>query len=361
MLALLFLSTFCVVLLPMLPALVEWRRPADVQPLPIDEADALDPPYLAHRFAARLAHAVEAGAHALGRTAIVACPSSAHPLPLSAAERSARESHRLWHADGDLQLPQGMAFHAEVAASGDLQTAGQGLYKALWAGGALRLGAADSVLRWGHGQEVFVGEGCQLAGRVTAERGLVLAPGVRFMLLHAPRMQFLPAVPPPVRVAAAGEGAALTGVRWDERGARAIRSGSLVVPAGTAWTGDLVCHGDLELGPRCVAGGSLKVRGRFKAGAGCAIAGHVFVEREAALGAACSVGGVLMSEAAIALDAGCTIGAPASPVTVAAPRIDIGAGVQVYGTVWAQEQGRCVAAPATAEVAERGGAPVVAP
>ncbi len=342
-LALLLLATFSVMLLPMLPALVEWLRPSDVQPLPIDEADALDPPYLARSFAARLAAAVSAGADTLGTTAIVVCPPAAQALPLTAAEREDQTSHRLWNAQGDLHLPDGMSFYAEVAAAGALRAAEHGIYKALWAGGPLRIGAHASVLRWAHGEEVFVGEGCHLAGRTTAERLLVLAPGSSFMLLHAPRMQFLPQGPRPVLAAVPGDGAALTGVRWDALGRRAIRSGALTVAAGTAWQGDLVCHGDLTLGPRCMVGGSLKVRGRFTAGPGCTVNGHVFVEREAELGAGCTVQGVLMSEVAIALDAGCVLGSPAAQTTVAAPRIDIGAGVEIHGTVWAEAQGRCVA------------------
>jgi cytoskeletal protein CcmA (bactofilin family) len=360
-LALLFLATLSVMLLPMLPALVEWLRPSDVQPLPIDEADALDPPYLARSFAARLAEAVAAGAARLGSTAIVACPAADESPPLDAAERAAQASHRLWHAAGELRLPDGMAFYAEVAAAGGLRTAERGVYKALWAGGALRLAAQASVLRWAHGDEVFVGEGCHLAGRVTAERLLVLAPGASFMLLHAPCLRFLPQTPRPTAAAVPGDGAALAGVRWDASGRRAIRSGALTVAAGTAWQGDLVCHGDLVLGPRCAVGGSLKVRGRLVVGPGCSIAGNVFAEGQAELGAGCFVQGVLMSELAIALDTGCTLGAPASPTTVAAPRIDIGAGVEIHGTVWAEAQGRCVAAPVPAAAEAQFGAQAVAP
>ncbi|GHC69221.1 hypothetical protein GCM10007320_02400 [Pseudorhodoferax aquiterrae] len=347
-LALLLLATFAVMLLPMLPALVEWLRPSDVQPLRIDAADALDPPYLARSFATRLAEAVTTGTGALGSTAIVACSAADEALPLDAAEQAARASHRLWYAEGDLCLPDGMAFYAEVATTGDLRTARRGIYKALWARGAVRLAAHSSVLRWAHGDRLFVDEGCHLAGRVTAERLLVLAPGADFLLLHAPCVQFLPRGPRPVLAAVPGDGAALTGVRWDASGRRAIRSGALAVPAGTAWQGDLVCHGDLVLGPRCVVGGSLKVRGRLTAGPGCTFAGNVFVEREAALGAGCTVRGVLMSEVALALGSGCTLGTLAAQTTVAAPRIEIGAGVQVHGTVWAEVQGRCVAALASA-------------
>lgn len=343
MLALLFLATLALMLAPMLPALVEWLRPSDVQPLAIDEADALDPPYLARSFAARLAEAVAAGAGSMGHTPLQACPPIGEPLPLSDAERTARASHRLWHADGDLQLPEHVAFYAEVAAAGDLQAAAGSIHKALWAGGALRLGSQSSVLRWAHGRDVLVGDGCHLAGRVTAEHRLALGPGTRFTLLQAPLLLFLPNVARPVLAAVPGDGAALQGVRWDASGARAVSNGALSVAAGTAWHGDLVCHGDLMLGPRCVVHGSLKVCGALTLGAGCTIHGNVFAEDAVDLGVGCTVVGVLMSEAALVLDTGCVVGSPAAPATVSAPRIDIGAGVQVHGTVWANEEGHCAA------------------
>jgi cytoskeletal protein CcmA (bactofilin family) len=346
-LTLLVALTFCTLLLPMLPGLREWRRPSDIQPLAIDEADALDPPFLARSFALRLTSAVASGATQLGNTAIAACPAPGIPLPLTDAERGTGASYRLWYADGDLCLPQGIAFYAEVAAKGCLRTADRGVHKALWAGEALRLGARASVLRWAHGNEVFVGESCQLAGRVTAERLLVLAPSARFTLLHAASVQFLPERERPAAVPAAGDGAALAGVAWDALGLRAICPGPLVVPAGTAWHGDLVCHSQLSLGPRCVVDGNLKVRGRLTVGAGCRIGGSVFAEADIVLDEDCRVGGVLMSETAISLGAGCVVGAPGVPVTVAALRITVGAGVLVHGAVWAGDEGLCHV-PATA-------------
>ena len=360
MLGLLMLLALALLVLPMLPALWEWRRPSDVQPLTIDEADALDPPYLARSFRARLAQSAGSGATQLGSTDIMVCPAGGGPLPLSDAERAAGASHRLWHAEGDLRLPDGVAFYAEVAALGALRAAERSVHKALWAGGALRLGAHSTVLRWAHGDEVFVGQGCQLAGRVTAERLLVLAPGVGFTLLHAPRLQFLPYRLRPADVRAVGDGAALVGVQWDAGGRRAVAKGTLDVAAGTAWQGDLVCHGDLMLGPRCVVGGSLKVRGALTIGVGCSIGGSVFAESDITLDADCRVRGVVMSESRIALGEGCVVGAVAVPTTVAAPQIAIAAGVEVHGTVWAGEQGHCVA-PVAAEAPVRAEAPARPP
>ena len=58
--------TLLVIVLPLLPALQEWRRPSDVTPLPIDEADALEPDYMAQRFGQRLDDAVDRGLIEIG-------------------------------------------------------------------------------------------------------------------------------------------------------------------------------------------------------------------------------------------------------------------------------------------------------
>lgn len=340
MLALLAASTLATLLLPMLPALSEWLRPSDVRPLSIEEGDALDPPLLARRFAERLRHALQDGAARLGRHEIVAWRAAGADdrLPLSAAEQAARASRRVWQVEGSARLPEGVAFYAEVAADGSLRTGERGVYRALLAGRTLRLGRHATVLRWAHGREVFVQEGCHLAGRVTAGQQLVLGPQVRFTLLHAPRVQCLPACPAPPRAAPA-PWAELRGVRWDAAGRRALCPGPRTLADGTGWRGDLVCEGDLTLGRGCVAEGSIKARGRLVLGPGCRIAGSLFAGGEVVLGEAATVGGVVVSDTRVQLGAGVCVGSPGAPSTVAAPQIRLAPGVLVHGTVWAGEQG----------------------
>ena len=134
MAALLFLLTATAVLLPMLPALIEWRWPSDVVPLHIDTEDALDPPFLARSFVARLRTAVAEGQLRLGRSLIALAPSG-EVWTFIERERRSRLSHRVWHAVGDIHLPAGMAFLAEVAAGGHLRTAPREVYRALSAAG----------------------------------------------------------------------------------------------------------------------------------------------------------------------------------------------------------------------------------
>ena len=114
---LLFVLTALVVLLPMVPALVEWHWPSDVTPLFIDKDDALDPAYLARSFAMSLATALALRQTHLGRSPI----TSLQPCklwPFDARESAAATSHRVWDLHGDADLPAGMALLGEVAARG---------------------------------------------------------------------------------------------------------------------------------------------------------------------------------------------------------------------------------------------------
>ena len=106
--AFLLLLTLGVIVLPLLPALREWRRPTDVTPLPIDEADALEPDYLARRFAQRIDAALAQGVDELGGTALSMLPRSA-TWPsglLTRKEQRTGRSERIWYGKGDAVLPE---------------------------------------------------------------------------------------------------------------------------------------------------------------------------------------------------------------------------------------------------------------
>ena len=345
MLALLGLMTLAVVLLPLLPALHEWARPSDVVPLQIDDDDALDPGYLAQHFAERLAAALSAGDARLGRSAIVTVASAEEGLPLSVNEALAAHSRRLWHVHGAAELPLGVRFMGEVAVERDLTTAARGVYRALLAGGRLRLAPSSRVLRWAHAQDIEVGNGCHVAGRQSAERTISVGHSVRFARLHAPEISFDgPAHPSTADVMVPAPSVIYTGLpwpaQWDPASGRALATESMRIDAHQAWRGDLVCQGDLRLGPGCHVRGSIKTHGRLQLGAGCHVVGNLFAQGRVILGAGCVVQGCVISETAITLEPGCVVGAPTELVTVAAPQIDVAPAVRVHGSLWAELRGR---------------------
>ena len=126
---------------------------------------------------------------------------------------------------------------------------------------------------------------------------------------------------------------------WDTHATRGMAAQSLDVADFSAWRGDLVCHDELWLGSGCNAQGSIKGRGVIVANAHCRVSGSIVAEGGIALGNGCVVGGSVLSETAIVLSAGCVVGTVERPATVSAPRIEVGPGVTVHGTLWATEQG----------------------
>ena len=351
----LFGLTALVVLLPMLPAIIEWARPSDVVPLHIDTQDALDPPFLARSFVARLFAAVDNGETQLGRTLIAKAPGRGL-WPLMPEEERAGLSRRAWHAVAHAALPPGVSFLAEVAAQGDLRTSMQCSYRGLWAGGSLHLAPRASVLRWAHGAEVEVAPGCRLDGRVSADERITLRGESSFTLLHARAVHFAAAEEAAASAPPAGPVLFTAGlpppVAWDAAAARGTCDEPLDIASDSAWYGDLVCRGDLVLGTGCQVHGSLKARGDIGLDDRCRITGSVVAEGRIELGARCSVRGSVVSETAIVLGAGCRIGAPGAPATVAAPSIVVAPGVIVHGTLWAGKRGLAQAPTVMALVPE---------
>ena len=368
----LLLLTVAVLLLPMLPALVEWRWPTDVVPLHIDGQDALDPPFLARSFRHQLGEALLHGQSRLGRSLIGLAPLRGE-LPFSERERQRKRSRRVWVATGDLALPVGVTFLGEVSADGNLITTARGVYRGLCAGRRLVLAEHATVLRWAHGRQVEVHSGCELAGRISADERIHLLGPANFMLLHAPELCFgtdpkrQDDNPPwshatPWRTAW-GNSAALMHTRapgglpapavWNSVARRSTCELPLQVAAASHWLGDLVCHADCTLGSRCDASGSLKVHGDLVVGAGTRVAGSLVARGRIDLGMGSEVLGSVLSEVEVTLGSGCVVGAPGLLATVSAPRIRVAPDVVVHGTLWASESGRTQSVDAWLDEPER--------
>jgi hypothetical protein len=346
---LLFGLTALVIVLPLVPAWIEWRWPTDVVPLFIDKDDALDPPYLARSFISRLGTAHALGQRQMGRSKIVMLLARS-PWPLDTTERRRARSRRVWDVVGDAELPAGVVFLGEVAARGSMHAAPSGTYRALWAGVNLHLPPKCTVLRWAHATQVEVGPACRLAGRVTADELITVGNATSFVLLHAPRIQFEPVRSRPAPATATAPAAVRRrlnamqsgSVQWDAASARGTSEDSLDTGDLCWWQGDLICGADLRVGQGSKVDGSLKARGSITIGAGCTIEGSIVAEGDIRLGPGCTVRGSVISETSVALRSGSVVGQPGHPCTVAAPRIRVSGGVVAHGTVWAGERGRCV-------------------
>lgn len=343
---LLTMLTLAIVLLPLLPAFREWWKPTDVTPLPIDETDALEPAYLARRFSDLIGPALDKGLIALGGVPLVHLPANAvhAPWPLNDQEVRTGRTRRIWHTDGDCVLPERLHCLAEMSARGSLHTAAGRTYRALLSGAQLSLAPRTRVIRWAHAQSLSIGDHCQLPARISATQVLVLGREVSFSLLHAPSIRFTGQVPADWSIPPDGRWSigASDGVLWDAVSGLGRVPQALHVPPLRRWRGELVCDSHLSLGEGCEAEGSLRAAGTLNLGAGCLVHGGLVAPGEIYLAAGTEVRASIVSETLVVLGAGCVVGVPGAHATVRAPRVEIGKGVVVHGTVWSGQHMRTV-------------------
>jgi hypothetical protein len=335
-------ATVAVFAAPLAPAIVEWKRRRDADPLPIDPTDRGAITHFAEGFKAHVARELATGGGAGGLARVAA----GEPFVPSAAEGQARASGRVVVGDGTLTLPARFVFDREVYGRGDVTCLEGTRARALLADGELVLHRGAGVARWAHATSVRAGEDCVLLGRLSAEREVVLGPGCEFARVNAPTVavcpQLAPAPPAPAVEAAAEHAPAAVVVAPSADGVvpgRLLARGDVEIAEGQLFQGDIVARGDVSIGAGARVLGSIKSHGAVRLGAGAAVKGAVIAVRELAIAAACTVGGAVVCQGDVDVAGGTVIGAPDAPATLTAPVIRVAPGVTVHGTLWARVRG----------------------
>lgn len=344
-------------ILPMLPALIEYRWPRDVTPLRVvrehdgnvtNFANVFDQ-YIESRFGKMLPSLgaseicpvrLESGASCilLGRTA---------EFSLSAAEHAALTVKQLVVGVDAVRLPDNVLFESEVFAGGDFTGGAQSAFRAVLARGKAALVSGSAVLRWIHaGGVLSIANDVQLFGRASSASHIELGIGVEFERLHAPTILFGIAAdsvaqsnifPGPIcdwQPKANGE---MIGGQWRVKG-------DVALPPGCAYAVPLVAIGNLRVGAASWLKRALKSNGDLVLGDACQVDDAVVATGKVEIGAGCRIRGPVISETEVLLRRGSVVGTLSNPATVSAPRIVIEAGVMVFGTVWARDNGEVRAA-----------------
>lgn len=357
-------------LLPLAPALREWRRPTDVAPLRVAQLSAVDARHFARGFEVYVESHLSAVLDAIGPgddsaegvmpdgTPYLVAGADGRPR-ITAAERAGNDVQRVVASAGDLRLWEGVRFRREAYARGSLEVGEAATVRAAMADGDVRLMPRSRSLRWVHAADTVVaGADCVLHGRVTAGESITIAVGAVFERLNAPRLRLgagpdAASVPGPtparadLRVLEPDEVPHLvsTEVRW-------LVDGDLTVPADRLVPADVVATGRIRIGTGARVEGGLKSHGDLELGRGVRVEGAAVAGGSLSVGARSRVHGPALAERVIELADGAVVGAPNHPTTVSAPRIRAGVDVVCHGTVWARVEGRTV--PAVPEEAAPG-------
>jgi predicted acyltransferase (DUF342 family) len=357
--------------LPLLPAIREWRRPTDTAPLKVVQESAVDIRYFATSFrnwvrdhlseaqaACRRTGAVEE--RTIDGTRCVVLPG-ASPRFLSDAEARASRLDRVVVSCGDLRLPDGLTVTKELCADGSVVGGSSCTYRAILAGGDISLGRHTHTLRWVHaGGTVRAGAASHALGRVSADGGIFLDAGSRFERLRAPRVVFGQRAPELTRAPARDlpllEPAQIRqGVTIEVGAGRWLIKGSVEIPPNVRVESHLVVVGTCRVRRGVVLAGSVKSHAELVLEEDVEILGSVVGQGDLLVGPRCRIHGPVVAERAARLAEGVIIGQPDELTTVTALDLTVEPGVVVHGTVWAHRRGD-VAVPAAARTNARGAA-----
>lgn len=328
------LACALLLLLPFLPAWLEWRWPTDSAPLPVPREDGDDPLARAERVRTRVARLRLAGP-GVGYEPVrevdlldPEAPAALGGLPVLAC-RDVRavggfELQRLFYAMGDVDFHSLTSFH-EVMAEG-----------------SLTLGAGSRIRRWGHADRTLrLGERSLAAGQLGSGQAIRLERGCCFQRLHAPDLRF---GPEPGPAAPAPDGTApqpmhaLPGAVQRAPGHWRVE-GNCSVPAGSAFAGSLVVTGVLTLGPGSRVEGSVKAHRGIVVGEAATVTGAAICPQAIHVLRDARVGGPLVSESHLLVRSGARLGLADAPTTVSAAGIVAEEGAVAHGCVRAQDAG----------------------
>jgi cytoskeletal protein CcmA (bactofilin family) len=338
-------------LLPMLPAILEFRRKRDAQPLNVIQQYAGDIRHFAHTFRDRvrqLDHQLRDCASS-GKTFATALPNGDECVILGRGDAgrlltpwlSKSACRHVMVASTDQALPDGLTFLKETYALGALRGGKGSVFRAILGEQDIRLLEDSKVLRWAHAVRVLDADSnCGLFGRISSEAEIVLHPGCVFQRLNAPRIASAPSgqgdsgSPHASRAFVLGPSADLASRP------RSLFDEDVEICSGEVFLGNLVTRGSLRIGSGARVCGSVKSNRRLIVESGAAIEGSLISADTMEIGPDCRIHGPVLAERSLSLASGAVCGDIQSPTTVSAPSIEIEPGVLVFGTLWARELGR---------------------
>ncbi len=356
------------VLVPLLPGILEWRRPTDTTPLTVVQHSDVDIRYFAHRFRTRvgeylaepLARCRETGAVQegdLGGQPYRVMPARVAPA-LSDTEQSLHRLDRILLGCGDLELPDGLVARREIYAEGSVRGGAGGVYRAILAAGDVTLGPGSRTLRWIHADgAVRLGPDSRAHGRLSSDHVVRLAEGVEFERVRARQVEFgriEPALHPVVHpeLPTLEPGGLRRGSVIEAGADRWLVKGDCEVPPGVRLKVDLIVTGKCWIGRGTELARGVKSHEELVVGEQVRIRGAVVSERDVVIGAGCRIEGPIVGERRVRLGAGVTVGDTDRPTTVSGRDLEITGGTVVHGTLWAHRRGLVSAAPSPASAAQ---------
>lgn len=265
-----------------LPGLLEWLRPEDAQPLPIDGLYAKHDGIFADRFR-QMAATWWDDPDAMGHEGMFLAAETTLARPLLVAS---------------LTAGAGVVLLEEAWALKELTLGPGARARALVSDGTITLEPGCSVQRWIHGDgAVLLGEDCEVRARITSRERVWMEAGCRSQLISAPTIEWQGPcrpmqleIPTHARTWIRRRRIQETGKDWD-----IPRQGG--APGSTAFVnGDLILDSDADVDFPLVVRGNLYIRRGALIAGDIKAHGDLVVEGSTVVGNLCCSGRLLVGE-----------------------------------------------------------------
>jgi predicted acyltransferase (DUF342 family) len=333
-------------LLPLVPAMMEYYFPTDDKPIRVVQAHDGDIQHFAKGF----------GAYAENKLADFGKDKDSSETDVSDNNILCQtDEHRRINVPSSndvsqailsrfaLSLPPNKFYKSEIYSSQIINAGHDNYFRAILGKDDVYLDEYCKVMRWVHSDgSLHVQQGCELYGRASATRKIVLAEGCKFERLQSARIEFgepyfvdkadFVAEDDLMHISVLPE----VHSRFERR---YVVKGDFCFPDKSKFDGDVVGKANVDIGKNSIINGSIKSNGNFLLRKNSTVNGSVVGVNALTIEQGCNVRGPVISEHFIHIKSGSIIGTESIPTTVTAPIIIIESGAVIYGAVWASVKG----------------------
>ncbi len=354
-------------LLPLLPGLLEWLRPTDVARLKVLSDYDNNPLYFAEGFRNYINNQIGNVRREQNINGQCADGSEYQLIGEKGLPNidSLAANGKLLLSAHSITLPADTVFEKEIYSEQTIFAGERSKFRSILAGGRLQLREQCSLLRWGHANgEVAVGKNSRIFGRLTSNHSIILASGVSFERLYAPKIMIASQRPQSPEINSPLSGAndqrlpmleSVKGVRV-RYGRRLLMKNNLNFPARHYFDGDIVAPGSITIGEGVHIRGSLKSNaktdltdaridkegikhGGLLIGNNSSVEGSIVSAHDIEIGTNCRISGQVIAENLLIIGAGTVIGTIDEQVTVTADNIIVEEGCIIHGSLIARKGG----------------------
>lgn len=336
----LVLAFLILLLVPLVPGLLELRRPTDDEPPFIRLDYAKDPRYFGRSFRNMVGSAIPTD-QALGECEVFLSHKEvvriAHAIEVSPQE----DVHQTLYVADSLRVADGAVLRSEAYSRGFVELGADVTVRAVAADGVLLAGPNLVVVRWLDGEkEITLGHHSDLGMSVSCEGPLRLGFGSKFSRLFGRPVSLGDFVYSEWSLPSLDQQAILSTAEVKVISDAALYVGDFRGTPEQIVNADLVARGDVSIEQLGSVMGSVKAHGNVRLHPGALVMGNLFCEGDILLQAGSRVLGDVFAQGRVVMEADCVVGRPGRIKSVIARRgIRISRGCAVYGYILSEGPG----------------------